>query len=440
MAKTKSALPRTVYIVDGLRSPMLKARGKPGPFSASDLGLQVCRALLAKHSFAPEQIEEVITGCMMPGADEANISRVIGWRAGCGKAVPAFTVQRNCASGLQALDNAVQDIALGRYDLIMAGGTEAMSHAPLLYNPRMVAWFAALNSAKTMGAKLAVFAKLNPLNLLTPIVALLRGLSDPLVGLSMGQTAEKIAYRFHITREQMDIFALESHKRLAHAADSGYLANEMTPLYDTAGNVYLADDGLRRETTLEKLAELKPFFDRPFGMVTAGNSSQVTDGAAFLLLASAEAVQRYQLPVLGKVVDVAWAALDPAEMGLGPAYVGAKILKQNQLALSDIDYWEINEAFAAQVLACLAAWEDADYCRQQFGWDSAVGKLDLTRLNVDGGGVAIGHPVGASGARITLHLLNVLKRMKAKRGIAALCIGGGQGGAMLVENVEGVDA
>ncbi len=439
MTNKESTFARPVYIVDGLRSPMLKARGRPGPFSASDLALQVCRALLAKLPFSPEQIEEVITGCMMPSPDEANISRVIALRAGCGKSVPAFTVQRNCASGLQALDNAAQDIAMGRYDLIMAGGAEAMSHAPLLYNRRMVEWFAALNSAKTLGAKLAVFAKLSPVNVLAPVIALLRGLSDPIAGLSMGQTAEKVAYRFNISREQMDAFALESHKQLANAIDNGYLANEITALYDTAGKVYTSDDGLRRETTMEKLAELKPFFDKPFGLVTAGNSSQVTDGAAFLILASADAVKRYNLPVLGKVVDVAWAALDPAEMGLGPAYVGAKILKQNQLSLNDIDYWEINEAFAAQVLGCVAAWEDADYCRQHFGWDTPVGKLDMSRLNVDGGAVAIGHPVGASGARVTLHLLNVLKRKNAKRGVATLCIGGGQGGAMLVENVEGVE-
>lgn len=439
MTKSKTTFARPVYIVDGLRSPMLKARGKPGPFSASDLGVQVCRALLAKQSFAPEQIEEVITGCVGPAADEANISRFIALRSGCGKDVPAYTVQRNCASGLQALDSAAKDIAAGRYDLVLAGGTEAMSQAPLIYNRRMVEWFAALNSAKTFGAKLAVFAKLNPVNLLAPIISLLQGLSDSTIGMSMGQTAEKVAYRFKITREQMDAFAVESHQRLARAYDNGFMSAEITPLYDKAGRFYLEDDGLRRDTTVEKLAQLKPIFDKPFGTVTAGNSSQVTDGAAFMILASAEAVKRYNLPVIGKIADAAWSALDPGEMGLGPAYVGAKIMKQNHLTLKDIDYWEINEAFAAQVLGCVAAWEDVNYSREHFGWSEAVGKVDLSRINVDGGAIAIGHPVGASGARITLHLLHILKRMNAKRGIATLCIGGGQGGALLIENVEGVE-
>ena len=438
MSLIKSSYAKPIYIVDGLRSPMLKVKGKPGPFTASDLAVQVCRALLAKQNFTPEQIDEVVTGCVMPSADEANISRVIGLRVGCGKAVPAYTVQRNCASGLQALDNAAQDIASGRYDLVLAGGTEAMSHAPVIYNRRMVSWLVDLNTAKTLAAKAAVLAKFRP-SYLAPIWGLIRGLTDPMVGLSMGQTAEIVAHRFHITRQQMDEFAYESHQRLARAFDLGYLQNEITPLYDTAGNYYLEDDGLRRDTSLQKLASLKPYFDKPFGEVTAGNSSQVTDGAAYLILASAEAVKRYKLPVLGRMVDTAWAALEPSEMGLGPAYVAARLLKQQHLKLDDIDYWEINEAFAAQVLGCIAAWQDADYCRKYLGLEGALGKLDLAKLNIDGGAVAIGHPVGASGARITLHLLNILKRKQAKRGIATLCIGGGQGGAVLLENVEGVE-
>jgi acetyl-CoA C-acetyltransferase len=190
---------------------------------------------------------------------------------------------------------------------------------------------------------------------------------------------------------------------------------------------------------MERLAKLKPFFDKPFGMVTAGNSSQVTDGAAFVILASADAVKQYNLPVLGRIVDTQWSALNPAEMGLGPVHAITPLLKRHDLKLKDIDYWEINEAFAAQVLACLRAWEDTDYCRNQLGLEKALGTLDTERLNVDGGAIALGHPVGASGARVVLHLLHVLRRKKAKRGIASLCIGGGQGGAILLENVTGVE-
>lgn len=418
---SKSPFARPVYIVDGLRTPQLKARGKPGPFSASDLAVYACRSLLLKQPFTPSALDEVVTGCVMPSPDEANISRIIALRTGCGQAMPAYTVQRNCGSGLQALDNAALDIASGRYDLVLAGGTEAMSQAPLLFNRRMVEWLAAWNNAKNSIAKTRVLTRFR-LSYLAPVIALLRGLSDPLVGYSMGQTAEKLAYRFNITREQMDAYSLRSHQRLITAQDNGYFDDEIMPIYDTAGHCHLQDDGARRDTSLEKLATLKPFFDKPFGLVTAGNSSQISDGAAFLILASEEAIKKYQLPTLGQIVDISWAALDPTEMGLGPVYASTKLLQKHNLTLNDIDYWEINEAFAGQVLACLEAFKDT------------FGSIDQERLNIDGGAVAIGHPVGTSGARITLHLLQVLKRMKAKRGVATMCIGGGQGGAILLES------
>ena len=195
---------------------------------------------------------------------------------------------------------------------------------------------------------------------------------------------------------------------------------------------------MRRDSSMEKLATLPAFFDKKFGSVTAGNSSQISDGAALLILASKDAVQKYHLPVLARIVDVQWAGVEPAEMGLGPVYAVNKLLQRQQLKMDDIDFWEINEAFAAQVLACVAAWESDTYCKEHLGLSSALGKLDRSKLNVDGGAIAIGHPVGASGARIALHLAEVLKRNKAKKGIATICIGGGQGGAMLLENVSEV--
>jgi acetyl-CoA C-acetyltransferase len=190
---------------------------------------------------------------------------------------------------------------------------------------------------------------------------------------------------------------------------------------------------VRRDSSIENLAKLKPFFDRKFGNVTAGNSSQITDGAAWLVLASEKAVKERNLPVLGRIVDVQWAGLDPSQMGLGPVQSATPLLVRHKLGLNDLDAWEINEAFAAQVLACLRAWADPTYCRDELGLDHAMGELDQSKLNVDGGAIALGHPVGASGARIVLHLLNVLKRTGGKRGMAAICIGGGQGGSMLVE-------
>jgi acetyl-CoA C-acetyltransferase len=231
----------------------------------------------------------------------------------------------------------------------------------------------------------------------------------------------------------MDKFALESHQRAMAAQVRGDFS-EIAPLYGYDGKLYATDTGIRSDSSLEKLARLKPFFDK-FGTVTAGNSAQVTDGAALLLLASEEAIKRHNLPVLGQIIDVNWAGVDPTIMGIGPVFATTPLLQRQGLTREDIDYWEINEAFAAQVLACLAAWEDAAFCQKHFGLPAAFGKIDPQRLNVDGGAIALGHPVGASGARIVLHLLETLKRQNAKRGIATLCIGGGQGGTLLVERV-----
>ncbi len=434
MSNGTTHLARPVYVVDGARTPFLKAKGKTGPFCAADLAVQTGRVLLSRLPFAPSEIDEVIMGCVMPGPNEANIARVIGLRLGCGIETPAWTVQRNCASGMQALDCAASNIANGRAELVLTGGVEAMSYAPLLLNETMVNWMADFYAAKKPLDKAKVLTKLRPGHL-KPIIGLVCGLTDPINGLGMGQTAEIIAHRFNISRQAMDEYAARSHHRLAHAQEQGWM-DEITPIYDNKGNLYQADDGLRADCSVEKLARLKPVFDRHFGKVTAANSAQITDGATLLVLASAEAVEKYDLPVLGRIVDSHWAALEPAEMGLGPAHAMAPIMRRHQLSVDDVDYWEINEAFAAQVLACVAAWQDDDYCQRFLNLPAALGVIDEARLNVDGGGVSLGHPVGASGARIVLHLLQVLKRNDAKRGIASLCIGGGQGGAMLIERAE----
>ena len=430
-ATTKRKSMRTVYIVDGARTPFLKAKGKPGPFTAANLAVAAARPLLARMPFEPADIDEVIAGCVMPGPDEANIARVVALRLGCDQHVPAWTVQRNCASGMQALDCAATNIATGRSELVLAGGIEAMSHAPILLAESMVEWLAAWSKARSFMGRLQALGRLRPAHFV-PVIGLLRGLTDPVVGLSMGQTAEILAHRFGITRDMMDAYAVESHLRLARAQDENHL-QEIETIYDRRGNFYKEDDGLRRDSTTDKLAKLKPVFDRPFGHVTAGNSAQVTDGAAWLVLASETTVKKYDLPILGRIIDSQWAGLDPAQMGLGPVHAMTPIMTRHKFKLDDIDYWEINEAFAAQVLANIAAWKDADYCRDELKLNKVMGELDQARVNIDGGGVSIGHPVGASGARIVLHLLRTLERKGAKRGIASLCIGGGQGGAMLVE-------
>lgn len=424
---------RAVYIVDGARTPQLKARGKQGPFAAADLALGCAKPLLARQTFLPTAIDEVIMGCVMPSADEANIARILALRLNCGKDVPAWTVQRNCASGMQALDCAAQSIAIRRSELILAGGVESMSRAPILYNDHMVGFLANMARSRTVMQKLKTLATLRA-KFFSPIIGLLRGLTDPVVGLSMGQTAENLAYRFGITRSQMDGYAVQSHQRLAAAQDNQFL-NEIETIYDTSGNFYNKDDGLRRDSDEQSLGKLRPVFDKPFGNVTAGNSAQITDGASVLLLASEKALKEYNLTPVAQIKDCEWAGLDPAQMGLGPVHAVTPILTRNKFSLNDIDYWEINEAFAAQVLSCLAAWQDEDYCKNELGLDGTLGQIDMNKLNIDGGGVSLGHPVGASGARIVLHLMRTLERTKTKRGIASLCIGGGQGGAVLIERV-----
>lgn len=428
---------RAVYLVDGSRTPFLKARGKPGPFSSSDLAVSTCESLLLRQPFSPTAFNEVIGGATSPSADEANIGRVIALRLGCGDHMPAWTVQRNCGTGMQAIDSAAKDICTGRHDLVLAGGVDAMSRAPLLFNHKMVVWLANWNQAKNVVQKLKVLSQLRP-QYFAPIIALLHGLTDPVVGMSMGQTAENLAYLFGISRLEMDEYAVRSQQRLARAQKENLLP-EITTLYDKQGNFYQYDDGVRPDSSLEKLAKLKPVFDK-FGSVTAGNSSQITDGAAFVILASKSAVKRYKLPVIARLVDVEWAAISPTIMGLGPVYAATPLMLRHHLSMPDIDYWEINEAFAAQVIACIRAWDDADYCRQHLGLKDKLGRIDPARLNIYGGAIGMGHPVGASGARIVIQLANILRQTNSKRGIATECIGGGQGGAMLLENVAEVSS
>ena len=423
---------KTIYVVDGARTPFLKAQKGPGPFAASDLATQAGRALLLRQPFLPSDLDEVILGCAAASPDETNIGRMVALRLGCGDKVPGWTVMRNCASGMQALDSAIANIQLGRSELVLAGGVDALSRAPLLYNETMVRWFAGMMSLRTVNQKFRHFLKLRPTALLNPVIGLMKGLTDPVVGLLMGQTAENLAWKFGINRQQMDEFAVRSHQRALAGREAGYF-EEIVPVVDAQGKVYAEDDGVRADASMAGMAKLKPFFDKKYGNITAANSSQITDGAAWLILASEAAVKKWQLKPLGKIVDSEWAGLDPALMGLGPVHASTPILQRHGLALNDIDAWELNEAFAAQVLGCQAAWQSDEYCREQLGLPAALGALDDEKLNVDGGAVAIGHPVGASGARIVLHLLHVLRRKQLKRGIATICIGGGLGGAMLVE-------
>jgi len=255
------------------------------------------------------------------------------------------------------------------------------------------------------------------------------------VELNMGQTAEIVGHLFHISRRDADEYAAESQQRLARAQKDGSFKGELEPAFTRDGKIYDHDDGVRPDTTVESLAKLKPAFERPWGKVTAGNSSQITDGASWVILASEKAIEEHKLTPRAVIVDSEWSALDPSIMGLGPVLCATAILRRHSLKLGDVGLWELNEAFAAQVLGCLAAWEDDTFCRKVLGLPGPAGRIPRDKLNVDGGAIGLGHPVGASGNRIVLHLVNAMKRLGIKQGIATECIGGGQGGAMLIETV-----
>jgi acetyl-CoA C-acetyltransferase len=335
---------------------------------------------------------------------------------------------------MQSIDTAYRYIQNGTSDLILAGGAEALSYAPLVFRRSAVEWYLKLFSARDLWSRLMAFASVRP-GFFTPIIGLERGLTDPIVELNMGQTAEVVAHLFNVTRREADQYAAESQQRLAAAQKNKIFDGEMEPAFGRDGKVYDFDDGVRPDSSADSLAKLNPVFERPWGQVTAGNSSQITDGASWVILASEKAVEDHGLKPRAVIVDSEWSALDPSIMGLGPVLCSTALLRRHNLDLDDIELWELNEAFAAQVLGCLAAWKDDKFCREVLSLKGAAGTIPRDKLNIDGGAIGLGHPVGASGNRIVLHLVNAMKRLGHKRGIATECIGGGQGGAMLIETV-----
>jgi len=425
---------RAVYLVDGARTPFLRVTGEPGPFTPVDLAVQCGHPLLMRQPFAKNAFNTVILGCVNVIAGEMNPARVAALRLGMGADMTAFTVQINCGSGMQSVDTAFRTIEAGKADLILAGGTEALSHAPLVLSREAAAWFGRLSSAKPVWKKMITLGGVR-LRMAKPVIGLERGLTDPITELNMGQTAELTGHLYNISRMAADAYSLESHQRLAKAQKNDYLEKEVIPMVERGGKLHRHDNGVRPDTSMEKLGALAPVFEKPYGNVTPGNSSQITDGACWVILASEKAVADYKLTPLARIKDSEWSALDPSIMGLGPTLSATALAIRNGFSCEDIDLWELNEAFAAQVLSCLAAWEDEDYCREVLGLDGAFGRIPRERLNVDGGAISLGHPVGTSGNRIILHLANAMHRLGRKRGIATECIGGGQSGAMLLEAV-----
>lgn len=424
---------REIVVVAGVRTPMGKAGGDFDGLTAVDLGMQAVRELLASAPVSKEQLDAVIIGNVIQPTDATNISRVISLMAGVPRAVPAHTVHRNCASGMQAITDAAEKIQSGRAEVVLAGGVESMTHAPFLLSDSLRRAFVDMHKSRSWQERLQRISPFLKASWM-PRPALLEGLTDPTVQLNMGQTAELLAREFSISRKEQDEFSLRSHQLADQAWQEGWYSDEVMHLFPPPAYAAVhRDEGIRANQSIEALAKLKPVFERPLGSVTAGNSSQITDGAAMLLLTHRAKAQAEGWPILGYLYDWAYTGCDPARMGLGPVYASHRLLSSYGMHMSEMARVEINEAFAAQVLAVLKAMESDHFATKHLGIDKAMGAPALDRLNVHGGAIALGHPVGMSGARLVLTLLRQLKRDTGGGfGLATLCIGGGQGGAVLL--------
>jgi len=430
---------KRIVLAAGLRLPQARAGGAFAGEDAGHFGARAARELLARTELDPALLDEVVVGCVGPPHDQANVARVIALRAGVPKGVPAHTVARNCASGMQAVTTAVTRIEAGRGELFLCMGVEVMSRYPLIYGDRAVAFFGRMMRARSLGARLGTLASARPGWFLSPRVSITEGLTDPTVGLIMGKTAENLARDFGITREESDAYALESHRRAKRARDEGRTAREIVPHLGQGarpGALALdADDGIRDDQSMEALAKLRPYFEKVDGTVTVGNACGITDGTTALLVTTEERARSLGLRPLAAIRSFAWAGCDPARMGLGPVYSSAKALADAGATLADVGVVEINEAFAAQVLACVKAFGSASFAADQLGRSAALGELRPDELNRNGGAIAIGHPVGATGARLLLTAAHELEVADAELALATLCIGGGQGGAVVLERI-----
>ena len=427
-----------IVLAAGLRSPWVRAGGAFSDEDAGHLGSLVARELLTRTGIDPGAFDEVIVGSVGPPHDQANVARVIGLRAGVPRHVPARTVARNCASGIESVTTAATSIRAGIGDLYLTMGVEVMSAYPLIFGDDMTDMFGGLMRAKSPVKKLKTLGRFRP-SFLQPRVALMEGLTDPISDLVMGQTAELLARDYGITREECDEYAAMSHRRAAKARDAGRFEPEIVPVFPLGAREgatsVIHDDSIRDDQTPKKLAKLRPYFEKPDGVVTVGNACGITDGAGALVVTTAERAKELDLEALARIKAWSWAGCDPARMGLGPVYATTKVLDEAGVSLADIGAIELNEAFAAQVLACKRAFE-SDTFADNVGRTSAVGELDLAKTNVNGGAIALGHPVGATGARLLLTAALELEAGDHELSLATLCIGGGQGGAVLLERVQ----
>ena len=424
-----SSLQAKVFLIDGLRSPFVKAGREFARIHPADLAARNIKELLLKQELTGGEINELILGNGWTLPDSLNIARVAALRAGLPKEISAFTVLRNCASSMESLVTGTAKIQAGLYDSVLAGGVESMSSTPFLFNDGLKSVFTKFLLSKTKRQKLKSLFSLRFAHL-KPIISLQEGLKDPFTGEFMGETAERLAVEFSISREEQDRFALSSHKKALQARAP---LKEEIFAFPTVEKYVGQDTGPRASLSLKRLAKMKACFQESCGSVTVGNSCSVNDGSSLLLLMSEDKARSLGLKALAMVKSSAFVGLEPERMGLGPVFATALALKKAGLSLKDIDLVEINEAFAAQVLACLKAFASKSFCHRRLGLPSALGEIDPQKLNVNGGALAIGHPISASGGRLILTLAKEMKRQGARFGLAALCIGGGQGGAVILE-------
>ncbi len=424
-----------LVIVDGVRTPFVRFNTLFKDIPAHHLGAMTLKALVEKYHITSQEIDEIIVGNVAQPPEAANIARNIALFAGIDESVPAYSVQRNCASGMQSVAEAYYKLQVGEGDLFLAGGVESMSQIPLFFNRAAQNWFNDLFKARNLGQKISALLRFRP-SFFKPIIGLQLGLTDGFCGKSMGEVTEVLAREFKIDRQAQDSFALESHRKAERAVKQNLFKEEIVPVaVPGLKQVVQQDNGIRFGQTMEALAKLKPVFDKKFGTITAGNASQITDGAAMLfLMDEAKARARGHQP-LARIKAFAFAALNPEKMGLGPVYSMKILFEKTGLKLEDIDLIEINEAFAAQVIANLRLAESKTLSQRYLGLDKPLGKIDAEKLNVNGGAIALGHPVGASGTRLLLTLAKEMKRRNVQFGLATLCVGGGQGAAFLLENI-----
>jgi acetyl-CoA acyltransferase len=417
-----------------VRTPFAKAGTAFKSISAIDLGKLCVAELLQRTNLDGKEVQALVFGTVIPSVISPNIAREVSLLPLLPKGVQAYTVSRACASANQAISDAADQIALGHLDVAIAGGSESLSNIPILHAQGFADALVLASKGKTFAGRLKALSRIRPKDLVpvTPAIA------EPSTGETMGQSAEKMAKLNAIPREEQDHFALRSHRLAAAGTADGRLAAEIMPVYvpPRFDSVLTSDNGIREDTSYEQLAALRPVFDKKYGSVTAGNSSPLTDGGACVLLMNEEKARALGYPPLGIIRSYAYAALDPGEQLLQAPVLAAPVaLKRAGLTLKDMDLIEMHEAFAAQVLSNLKGFE-SKWWAERAGFSQPVGEVDRAKLNVMGGSIAIGHPFGATGARITTTLLNELRRRGGQFGLMTVCAAGGMGFAMVVERTR----